>query len=122
MTHVDNPLDPWGATYPPTAYGVARGAGRVDAYDVLDPRARLSVPLAAVRDPDRGEVTGRSQRDAGSALHPAGLCVADVRRAAAGNQDLPGRGGRRAPILRGAVEAFAAIAALARWNAGAMAG
>jgi acetate---CoA ligase (ADP-forming) len=118
LGYIGNPLDPWGATDPPTAYGAAFDAfAASDAYDVLalvhdfpyrslpsevETALEVSAPLvAATRDRPEllplfvsltsGEPTAE---------------IVDAMRAAGG-----------VPVLRGAAEAFAAIAAVARWEA-----
>jgi acyl-CoA synthetase (NDP forming) len=118
LGYIGNPIDPWGATDPPTAYAAAFDAfAESGAYDVLalvhdfpyrslpsevETALEVAAPLiAATRDrPDllpvfvsltSGEPTPE---------------IADAMRAAGG-----------VPILRGAAEAFAAIAAVARWEA-----
>ena len=118
LGYIGNPIDPWGATDPPTAYAAAFDAFAASgAYDVLalvhdfpyrslpsevETALEVAGPLiAATRDrPDllpvfvsltSGEPTPE---------------IADAMRNAGG-----------VPILRGAAEAFAAIAAVARWEA-----
>ena len=118
LGYIGNPLDPWGATDPPTAYAAAFDAFAASgAYDVLalvhdfpyrslpsevETALEVTAPLlAATRDrPDllpvyvsltSGEPTPE---------------VVDAMRAAGGG-----------PVLRGAQEAFTAIAAVAGWEA-----
>jgi len=118
LGYIGNPIDPWGATDPPTAYAAAFDAFAASgAYDVLalvhdfpyrslpsevETALEVAGPLiAATRDrPDllpvfvsltSGEPTPE---------------IAEAMRAAGG-----------VPILRGAAEAFTAIAAVARWEA-----
>jgi acyl-CoA synthetase (NDP forming) len=118
LGYIGNPLDPWGATDPSTAYAAAFGAfAESGAYDVLalvhdfpyrslpselETALDVAAPLrAATRDrPDllpvfvsltSGEPTPE---------------IVDAMRAAGG-----------VPVLRGTVEAFTAIAAVARWEA-----
>ena len=118
LGYIGNPLDPWGATDPPAAYAAAfRAFAGVGRLRRARPRPRLPVPLAAVggRDGPRGH-RAAPRRDGRSPGPPAGLRLAHLRRADAGDRRRPARG-RRRPVLRGTVEAFGAIAAVARWEA-----
>ena len=118
LGYVGNPLDPWGATDPPTAYAAAFDAfAAADAFDVLaivhdfpyrslpsevETAHEVVAPLiAATRDrPDLLPVfisltSGEPTPEIVAALEAAGGI----------------------PVLRGAQEAFGAIAAVARWEA-----
>lgn len=118
LGYIGNPLDPWGTTDPSTAYGAAFEAfAATDAYDVLaivhdfpyrslpaEVETALEVTgplLAATRDrPDLLPVfisltSGEPTPEIISALRVAG----------------------GVPVLRGAAEAFTAIAAVATWEA-----
>ena len=104
MGYIGNPLDPWGAADPGTAYGGAFEAMAASgAYDVLVlvhdfPYRSLASEVATAN-----EVTGALlAATAGRARHPAGLRVADLRRAAARDQGAPRRGRPRgtAPARR----------------------
>ena len=118
LGYIGNPLDPWGATEPSAAYGAAFDAfAAADAYDVLalvhdfpyrslpsEVQTALEVAaplLAATRD--RPEILPVFVSL--TAGEPTPEIVAAMREA----------GG--VPVLRGAVEAFSAIAAVARWEA-----
>ena len=104
MGYIGNPLDPWGAADPGTAYGGAFEAMAASgAYDVLVlvhdfPYRSLASEVATAN-----EVTGALlAATAGAPRHPAGLRVADVRRAAARDQGAARRGRPRgtAPARR----------------------
>ena len=102
LGYIGNPLDPWGATDPPTAYGAAFDAfADSGAYDVLAlvhdfPYRSLPSEVETAR-----EVTAellRATADRPDLL--PGLRLADVRRADAGDQGAARRGGRRADAAR----------------------
>jgi acetate---CoA ligase (ADP-forming) len=122
LGYIGNPLDPWGATDPPTAYGAAfdafAGSG---AYDVLAlvhdfPYRSLPSEVETAR-----EVTAELIRvTAGRAdLLPVYVSLTSGEPTPETKQLLDEAGG--VPMLRGAVEAFRAIASLAWWE-GARAG
>ena len=98
LGYIGNPLDPWGATDPTTAYGAAFDTfaefGRVRRHR---PRPRLPVPVAGLggRDGPRGD-RGADPGDGGQACAAAGLRLVDVRRADARDEG-PARRGRRHP-------------------------
>ena len=118
LGYIGNPLDPWGATDPPAAYTAAFEAFAVsDAFDVLAlvhdfPFRSLSSEVQTAL-----EVVGplvAATRDRPNLL-PVFVSltsgdptpeIVDAMRAAGG-----------VPVLRGATEAFTAIAAVARWEA-----
>ena len=85
MGYIGNPLDPWGAADPATAYGAAFEAmAASDAYDVLVlvhdfPYRSLPSEVATANEVARRAPGG----DRGAAGDPAGLRLADLRRAAA---------------------------------------
>jgi acyl-CoA synthetase (NDP forming) len=118
LGYIGNPLDPWGATDPPTAYAAAFEAFAASgAYDVLaivhdfpyrslpsevETALEVSAPLlAATRD--RPEILPVFVSLTSGEPTPE---IADALGAGGG-----------VPILRGAAEAFTAIAAVARWEA-----
>ena len=118
LGYIGNPLDPWGATDPAVAYAVAFNAlASSNAYDVLAlvhdfPYRSLSsevetalevvAPLVAVTR-DRPDLLPVFVSLTSGEPTPE---IVEAMRAAAG-----------IPILRGAAEAFGAIAAVARWEA-----
>ena len=119
LGYIGNPLDPWGATDPATGYGAAFEAFAASgAYDVLalvhdfpyrslpsevETALEVVAPLVAATA-DRPEIlpvfvsltSGEPTPEIVTALHQAGGI----------------------PVLRGTIEAFGAIAAVARWEAG----
>ena len=118
MGYIGNPLDPWGAAEPTTAYGACFEAMAASgAYDVLvlvhdSPYRSMAAEVATA-----GEVTLpllAATRDRPSILpvyvsltsgeHPPEI------------KALLDEHGAGAPLLRGAVEAFSAIASVARWQ------
>jgi acyl-CoA synthetase (NDP forming) len=118
LGYIGNPLDPWGAMDPASAYGAAfRAFAAADAYDVLvlvhdfpyrslpsevETALEVVAPLLEVTR-DRPEIlpvfvsltSGEPTPEIVTALRTAG----------------------GVPVLRGAVEAFTAIAAVAGWEA-----
>jgi acyl-CoA synthetase (NDP forming) len=118
LGYIGNPLDPWGATDPPTAYAAAFDAFAASGtYDVLavvhdfpyrslpsevETAIEVTAPLlAATRDrPD---------------LLPVFVSLTSGEPTPEIRAQLDAAGG--VPLLRGAAEAFAAIAAVARWEA-----
>ena len=118
LGYIGNPLDPWGSTDPATAYRAAFGAfAAAGAYDVLalvhdfpyrslrsevETALEVAAPLLeATRD--RPEILPVFVSLTSGEPTPE---IVDAMRAGGG-----------VPVLRGAVEAFTAIAAVARWEA-----
>jgi acyl-CoA synthetase (NDP forming) len=119
MGYVGNPLDPWGAADATTAYGACfRALAASGAYDVLAivhdfPYRSLPSEVATAN-----EVT--SQLLAATADRPEILPVyvsLTSGEPPPETKALLDEQGGGAPLLRGAVEAFGAIAAVARWEA-----
>ena len=118
LGYIGNPLDPWGATEPSTAYGAAfeafAGSG---AYDVLAivhdfPYRSLASEVETAR-----EVTAQllaATRDRPEIL-PVYISLTSGEPPRETKQQLDDAGG--VPLLRGALEAFTAIAGAARWEA-----
>ncbi|MEO5941308.1 MAG: acetate--CoA ligase family protein [Candidatus Limnocylindrales bacterium] len=120
LGYIGNPLDPWGATDAPTGYAVAfRAFAAAGAYDVLalvhdfpyrslpsevETALEVAAPLVA-ETRDRPEILPVFVSLTSGEPSPG---IVDAMRAAGG-----------VPVLRGAVEAFGAIAAVARWEADA---
>lgn len=118
MGYVGNPLDPWGAADPATAYGAAfeamAGSG---AYDVLVLVHDFPYRSAPSEVATASEVTAQllaATRDRPSIL-PVYVSLTSGEPPPETKAQLD-RDGGGAPLLRGAVEAFGAIAAVARWE------
>ena len=118
LGYIGNPLDPWGATDPPTAYAAAFEAfATSDAFDVLavvHDFPYRSLPSEVETAMDVAGPLVAATRDRPNIL-PVFVSltsgeptpeIVDAMRAAGG-----------VPVLRGAAEAFTAIAAVARWEA-----
>jgi acyl-CoA synthetase (NDP forming) len=118
MTYVENPLDPWGADDAPTAYGaVFEALAASDAYDVLVlvhdfPYRSLRSEIQTVEEVTRPLLSATRDRPA---ILPVYVSLTSGEPPPETKALLDDAGGG-APILRGAVEAFGAIAALARWE------
>ena len=118
LGYIGNPIDPWGATDPPTAYAAAFEAfAASDAFDVLalvhdfpyrslssevETALQVAGPLVAATR-DRPNLLPVFVSLTSGEPTPE---IVDAMRAAGG-----------VPVLRGAAEAFSAIAAVARWEA-----
>ena len=118
LGYIGNPLDPWGATDPTAAYAAAFDAfAASDAYDVLAivhdfPYRSLPSELEvahAVTDELLRVTADRAE------LLPVYISLTSGEPPPETKQRLDEAGG--VPILRGALEAFSAIASLARWEA-----
>jgi acyl-CoA synthetase (NDP forming) len=117
LGYIGNPLDPWGASDPPTAYAAAFDAfAESGAYDVLalvhdfpyrslpselETARQVLAPLVAATT-DRPELLPVFVSLTSGEPTPE---ILEATRAAGG-----------IPVLRGAVEAFTAIAAVAAWE------
>lgn len=118
LAYIGNPLDPWGATDPPTAYAAAFEAFAASgAYDVLalvhdfpyrslpsEVETALEV-TASLCDATRDRPDLLPVYVSLTSGEPTPEIVAAMSAAGGG------------PVLRGAMEAFGAIAAVARWEA-----
>ena len=118
LGYIGNPLDPWGATDPPAAYAAAFEAFAASgAYDILAivhdfPYRSLASEVETAR-----VVTGQllaATRDRPEIL-PVYVSLTSGEPPPETKQQLDDAGG--VPLLRGALEAFTAIAAAARWQA-----
>jgi acetyltransferase len=117
LGYIGNPLDPWGATDPTTAYGAAFDTfADSGAYDVIAlvhdfPYRSLSSEVETAR-----EVTAELIRaTAGRAeLLPVYVSLTSGEPTPETKAQLDEAGG--IPMLRGTVEAFRAIASLASWE------
>jgi acyl-CoA synthetase (NDP forming) len=118
LGYIGNPLDPWGATEPAAAYAAAFGAfAESGAYDVLAivhdfPYRSLPSEIQTAT-----EVTDQLLRATVDRpdLLPVYVSLTSGEPPAETKAQLEAAGG--VPILRGALEAFTAIAAVARWEA-----
>ena len=118
MGYIGNPLDPWGAADAATAYGAAFEAmAASDAYDVLVlvhdfPYRSLKAEVATANEVTSALLEATAAR---STILPvyASLTSGEPPPETKALLDSKGSG---APILRGAMEAFRAIAEVARWE------
>jgi acetate---CoA ligase (ADP-forming) len=119
MGYIGNPLDPWGAADPPTAYGAAYEAMAASgAYDVLVlvhdfPYRSMPAEVASANDVTFQLLAATRDRPD---LLPVYVSLTSGEPPAETKAVLDDHGDG-APLLRGAVEAFTAIASLARWEA-----
>ena len=118
LGYIGNPLDPWGATDPPAAYDAAfrafAGSGAYDVLALVHDFPYRSLPSEVETALEVLEPLLRATADRPDLL-PVFVSltsgeptpeIVDALRAAGG-----------VPVLRGTVEAFGAIAAVARWEA-----
>jgi acyl-CoA synthetase (NDP forming) len=118
LGYIGNPLDPWGATDAPEAYGAAFDAFAASgAYDVLVavhdfPYRSLPSEVEVAEDVTRPLLAVTADRPD---LLPVFVSLTSGEPTPEVKALLDAAGG--APLLRGAVEAFAAIASVARWEA-----
>jgi acyl-CoA synthetase (NDP forming) len=118
MGYIGNPLDPWGASDPPTAYGAVFGAmARSGAYDVLAlvhdfPYRSAPSEVATANDVTLQLLAATRDRPE---LLPVYVSLTSGEPPAETKAVLDQQGGG-APLLRGALEAFRAIALVARWE------
>jgi acetate---CoA ligase (ADP-forming) len=117
LGYIGNPLDPWGATEPGAAYAAAFGAfAESRVYDVLaivHDFPYRSLPSEIETAHDVTEQLLRATADRPEIL-PVYVSLTSGEPPAETKAQLDAAGG--VPILRGAVEAFTAIAAVARWE------
>ncbi len=119
MGYVGNPLDPWGADDPGAAYGAAFEAMAASAaYDVLVivhdfPYRSLVSEVATANEVTAGLLAATRDRPA---ILPAYVSLTSGEPPPETKALLDGEGSG-APLLRGAVPAFRAIAQVARWEA-----
>ena len=118
MGYVGNPLDPWGAADPATAYGACfRALAGSGAYDVLAivhdfPYRSLPSEVNTANEVTRQLLAATS---AAPTILPVYVSLTSGEPPPETKAVLDEVGGG-APLLRGAVEAFRAIAAVARWT------
>ena len=117
MGYVGNPLDPWGAADPATGYGACFEAlAASDAYDVLVlvhdfPYRSLPSEVATANEVTRQLIRATSGRPN---ILPAYVSLTSGEPPPE-TKRLLDEEGAGAPLLRGASEAFTAIASTARW-------
>ena len=118
MGYIGNPLDPWGAADPVTAYGASFEAMAASgAYDVLVlvhdfPYRSLPSEVATANEVTARLLAATHDRPA---ILPAYVSLTSGEPPPETKALLDGEGGG-APLLRGALEAFRAIAEVARWE------
>jgi acetate---CoA ligase (ADP-forming) len=118
MGYVGNPLDPWGASDPATAYGSAFEAMAASgAYDVLVlvhdfPYRSLPSEVATANEVAKALLRATEERPAILPVYVS-LTSGEPPPETKALLDSTGHG---APLLRGALEAFRAIAEVARWE------
>ncbi len=118
MGYVGNPFDPWGAADPATAYGAAFEAMAASgAYDVLVlvhdfPYRSLRSEVATANEVTGALLAATADRPAILPVYVS-LTSGEPPPETKALLDSTGCG---APLLRGAVEAFRAIAEVARWE------
>src|SRR5207244_4629504 len=118
LGYIGNPLDPWGATEPAAAYAAAFGAfAESGAYDVLAIVHDFPYRSLPSEIETASEVTDQLLRatEDRPELLPVYISLTSGEPPAETKAQLDAAGG--VPILRGALEAFTAIAAVARWEA-----
>jgi len=119
MGYLGNPMDPWGADDPATAYGVCFEAmAESGAYDVLVlvhdfPYQSMLAEVATANDVTFPLLAATRDRPHILPVYVS-LTSGDHPPETKAVLDEHGAG---APLLRGAVEAFTAIASVARWQA-----
>ncbi len=118
MGYIGNPLDPWGAADPPTAYGAAfESMAASNAYDVLVlvhdfPYRSAPSEVATANDVTYQLLAATRERPA---ILPVYVSLTSGEPPSETKAVLDAEGGG-APLLRGAIEAFRAIAGAAQWE------
>ena len=118
MGYVGNPLDPWGAADPSVGYGACfRALAASDAYDVLVlvhdfPYRSLPSEVNTANEVTRQLLDATRHRPDILPVYVS-LTSGEPPPETKEVLDTEGEG---APLLRGAIEAFSAIASLARWE------
>lgn len=118
MGYIGNPLDPWGAADATTAYGACFEAMAASgAYDILvlvhdSPYRSMPAEVATAGDVTQALLAATRDRPA---ILPVYVSLTSGEHSSEIKALLDEQGGG-APLLRGAVEAFTAIASLARWQ------
>jgi acyl-CoA synthetase (NDP forming) len=117
MGYVGNPLDPWGAADAPPAYGASFEAlAACDAYDVLaivhdSPFRNLPSEVEVANDVSTALIAATADRPH---ILPVYVSLTSGDMSDETKATLDAAGGM--PMLRGAVEAFAAISRLSWWE------
>jgi acyl-CoA synthetase (NDP forming) len=118
LGYIGNPLDPWGATEPGAAYAAAFGAfaqsGAFDVLAIIHDFPYRSLPSEIETASEVTDQLLRATADRPELL-PVYISLTSGEPPAETKAQLDAAGG--VPILRGALEAFTAIAAVARWEA-----
>jgi acyl-CoA synthetase (NDP forming) len=118
MGYVGNPLDPWGAADPATGYGACFEAMAASgAYDVLAlvhdfPYRSMPAEVATANDVTYPLLAATRERPE---ILPVYVSLTSGEHPPETKAVLDEHGGG-APLLRGALEAFSAIASVARWE------
>ncbi len=118
MGYVGNPMDPWGAADPAIAYGAAfESMAASDAYDVLVlvhdfPYKSMPAEVATANDVTLQLLAATHDRPHILPVYVSLTSGEPPPETKAVLDD----GGDGAPLLRGALEAFTAIASVARWE------
>ncbi len=118
MGYIGNPMDPWGAADPPTAYGaVFESMAASDAYDVLVlvhdfPYKSMPAEVATANDVTLQLLGATRERPH---ILPVYVSLTSGEPPPETKAVLDELGGG-APLLRGALEAFSAIASVAGWE------
>ena len=118
MGYVGNPMDPWGAADPATAYGAAfESMAASDAYDVLVlvhdfPYKSMPAEVATANDVTVQLLAATRERPHILPVYVSLTSGEPPPETKAVLDEL----GDGAPLLRGALEAFTAIASVARWE------
>ena len=118
MGYVGNPMDPWGAADPAIAYGaVFESMAASDAYDVLVLVHDFPYRSMAAEVATANEVTAQLLDATRARPHilPVYVSLTSGEPPPETKALLDEQGGG-APLLRGALEAFSAIASVARWE------
>jgi acetyltransferase len=118
LGYIGNPLDPWGATDPASAYAAAFAAfadsGAYDVLAIVHDFPYRSLPSEVETAHEVTDELLRVTRDRPDLL-PVYISLTSGEPPPETQEHLREAGG--VPILRGAVEAFGAIASVARWEA-----
>ncbi len=118
MGYIGNPLDPWGAADPSTAYGTCfRAMAASDAFDLLVlvhdfPYRSLPSEVGTANEVTRELLLATRDRPGILPIYVS-LTSGEPPPETKALLDAEGDG---APLLRGAMEAFTAIASVARWE------
>jgi len=118
MGYIGNPLDPWGAADPATAYAASfeamAGSGAYDVLVLVHDFPYRSAPSEVATANDVTYQLLAATRDR-PAILPVYVSLTSGEPPPETKAVLDGEG-RGAPLLRGALESFRAIAAVARWE------